>query len=235
MIDRDQERMLLVWGTAAILVVLFVWLMSLLAPAHSAPAARVQSIPGYPVGEFTEPPTQILTTLDGQEMVTLQHLLHEWPDLIVPVTELRLVNPTAKQSRLGARVGVVARRVAARMPSNRRFLPSAPRVACAAFTSYILKQAGGKPHSYAVNTAYPQLRKRGGKIIASRVSTRYVAYYKWYKPGDFLFFHKGGNRLGHQEIYVGNGMTAGTSSSMLRVGIRRVGNRGYDLMTVMRI
>ena len=235
MIDRDQERLLLVWGTAAILIVLFVWIYQLVTPAESAAAARVQTIRGYRVGEFTEPPATILATLDGKERITLQHLLHEWPDLIVPVTELRLVNPKAKQSKLGARVGVVARRVAARMPSNRKFLPRSPRVACAAFVSYVIKTAGGKPISYAVNTAYPQLRKRGGKIVASRVSTRYVAYMKHYRPGDVLFFHKGGNRLGHMEVYVGNGMTAGTSSSMLRVAIRRTGNRGYALMTVLRI
>jgi hypothetical protein len=193
------------------------------------------TVPGYPVGEFFEPPQQILRTWQGKTTMRLKSLVPGRPDIFAPVEALRLVNPRARHSRLGTRVGLTARRVASSMPRNSRFLPSAPRVACAAFTSYILVKSGGKRHSYAVNVAYPQLRRRGGKIVASRVSTRYAPYYQWYKPGDFLFFHKRGNRLGHQEIYVGGGLTAGTSSSMLRVGIRRVGNRGFKLMTVLRL
>lgn len=239
MLDNDREKLLLGWGTLCVLEVYLLWVTFTLRAeaAPAAPAARTASVtlPGYAVGEFQEPPVRILTVIAGKERITLHHLLGLLPPIEVAIEDLRLVNPRAPHTKLGTRVGMNAKRVASSMPRNSRFLPSAPRVACAAFTSYILVKSGGKRHSYAVNTAYPQLRKRGGKIVAARVSTRYVGYYKWYKPGDFLFFHKRGNRLGHQEIYVGGGLTAGTSSSMLRVGIRRVGNRGYAAMTVLRL
>ena len=193
------------------------------------------TVPGYPVGEFREPRTRIYTRLDGQEQVLLEHFFVPGKALEVPVKELRLVNPRAKQSKRGTCAGVFARNVARRMPRNSRFLPRAPRIACSAFTSYILKSCGLKGMSYAVNGQYAQLRRRGAKIVASRMSTRYTPYFRYLKSGDLLFFHKRGGRMGHEEIYVGNGLTAGTSSSMLRVGIRRVGNRGFSTMTVLRI
>ncbi len=194
-------------------------------------AARI-TLPGYPVGEFVEPPPRILTILDGRRTVTLQHLLHQWPDITAPVGALRLVNPRAPQTNFGRRVGAIALKLGIQGIRNGRFYRR-PRIACAAFVSYVLRKAGRPGYSFAVNTLYAQVRRKHGILVASRVSTRYTPFYQWYRPGDLLFFHRG-RRLGHVEIYIGGGNTVGTSSSALRLGVRRVGNRGFSQMSVVR-
>lgn len=191
--------------------------------------------PAYTVAGVLEQPS-ILFSIDGEERVHLPHLIEPEQSIEALIVALKLVQPYARRSKLGSSVGYFARRTAARGPANRRFLPSNPGRACAAFVDYCFKPYTRQRYSYAVNTMYPQMRKRGGRLVAARVSTRYAPYFKYYQAGDILFFHKsGGSRLGHVEIYVGKGLTAGTSTSERRVGIRRVGNRGFRWMTVIRM
>ncbi len=225
------------WFTIVVLVVVLILIARVYGsagrPGRGSSDERSR-IPGYPAGEFREPASAIYTSLDGQEVLLLPHLWAPGKTLEAPVVALRLVNPRAPVTARGRCGGRTATSVARKMPRNRRFLPSAPRKACSAFTSYVLRTCGMRGLSFAVNTQYAQVRRRGGKVVASRVSTRYAPYFAFYKPGDLLFFHRG-KRLGHEEIYVGNGLTAGTSSSMLRVAIRRVGNRGFAYMSVVRL
>jgi cell wall-associated NlpC family hydrolase len=122
-----------------------------------------------------------------------------------------------------------------RQPRNRLFYRPNPRIACAAYTAYILRHCGRGGGSYSATAQYGQLRRWGGKLVATKMSTRYTPYFKYLKAGDFIFFHKAGGRIGHVEIYVGNGRVSGTSSSAGRVGIRRMGNRGFRLASVVRI
>lgn len=202
--------------------------------ALAAPAAeKKRYLPAYVAGGYVEPVHGILTTLDGRETITLSHLLHQWPDITVPVVELRLVNPGARQTNRGRLVGAIALRLGIQGIPNRRYYYK-PRIACAAFVSYVMRRAGDRrPYSYAVNTFYPQIRRRGGVLVAARVSTRYTPYYRHLKPGDLIFFHRG-RRFGHLEIFVGGGKTVGTSSSALRLGVRAIGNRGFRAMSVVR-
>lgn len=197
--------------------------------------------PGYRVGEAREPAHDEYLILDGEEILLLRHLLYPQQALEAPVRELKLVQPYARQTILGVRVGNTAYQTARRVPRNSLFYRN-PRVACAAFVSAMFKRHGVRGYSFAVNTFYTQVRAKknrsgrgGGRLVASRVSTRYTPYFPFFKAGDLLFFHKGGRRLGHMEIYVGRGLTAGTSSSEGRVAVRRVGNRGYRLMSVVRV
>lgn len=214
----------------ALALAVIVWLL-VRTPAHAAGAQTV-TLPGYAVGEFHEPPVVILRTINGREKVSLQHLLHQWPDLIVEVKELRLVNTKRRQSNYGRRIAAIALKLGIQGIPNRRYF-SHPRIACAAFVSYVMVKAGGRRFSYAVNTLYPQVRKRGGTLIATRVSTRYTPYYRYLAGGDLIFYHRG-RRLGHVEIFVGGGKTVGTSSSKLRLGVRGIGNRGFAYMSVLR-
>jgi hypothetical protein len=191
-------------------------------------------LPGFMIGEFKEPSYRILTEIDDQTQILLQHLIDPSQTMEVPVVLLRLVSPYAKQSKLGAKVGVTACATAKRNVSNRLFYRN-PRIACAAFTSAMFRKHGVRGLSFAVNTQYPQLRKRGGKLVAVYTSTRYVGFFKHYRRGDLIFFHRSRNRFGHLEFYCGGGMVGGTSSSVGRVGIRRIGNRGFSHMTVLRL
>lgn len=193
--------------------------------------AIVQS--GYAVGGFHEPPAIILQQIDGQTQIRLESLLYPGIYVEAPVAALGLVAPKAPQTNFGRRVAVIALRAGVQGLPNRRFYRR-PRIACAAFVSWVLKKAGRSGYSLAVNPMYAQVRRRHGVLVAARVSTRYTPYLRYYKPGDLLFFHRG-NRLGHVEIYVGGGNTVGTSSSALRLGVRRIGNRGFATMSIVRV
>ncbi len=153
--------------------------------------------------------------------------------LDIPLSELRLVHPYARQSALGVRIGALARVYGRQRPANRRFWRNG-RIACAAFVSYVLKKAGWRHGSPSVRALYGQTRRYGGRVVAVRVSTRHTAWFPLYKAGDLIFFHRGG-RLGHVEIYLGGGLVAGTSSSVGRVGIRRISARGFSQMTIIRL
>lgn len=207
-------------------------------PIKAQTAARDESpvVPAYTVadefGSFSEPEAPVLTTFTGKNRVRLAHLWESGREIEVPVVWLRLVNPSTLQSAWGSCVGRTAKRVGRKQPRNRLFYRN-PRIACAAYTAYIHRQCKHPGFSYSATAQYGQLRKRGWRLVASRVSTRYAPYFRFYRPGDQIFFHKG-SRFGHTEQYVGNGLTSGTSSSEGRVAIRRVGNRGFRLMTVLR-
>ena len=192
------------------------------------------TVPGYPVGEFREPRQRVLKTVEGQEILLLTRLDDPRQTLEVPVAALRLVQPMAKQTKVGVCCGKTARRVGAGRPRNRLFYRN-PRIACAAYTAYILRHCGRPGGSFSASAQYAQLRKRGAKLVATKMSTRYTPYFRYLRAGDFLFFHKRGGRIGHEEIYGGNGLTSGTSSSEGRVGIRRIGNRGFAVVTVLRV
>lgn len=198
------------------------------------PGARSVYLPGFEVGEFFEPPHAIRTTMDDKKTVRLRGF---WTrqEIEVLVEALRLVNPNAKQTNRGRLVGAIALRLGIQGMPNRRFYYR-PRIACAAFVSYVMKRAGERRgFSFAVNTFYPQIRKRGGVLVASRVSTRYAPFYRYLRQGDLVFYHYPGRaRMGHMEIFVGGGKTVGTSSSALRLGVRRIGNRGYAVMSIIR-
>lgn len=190
-------------------------------------------ISGYAVGPYREPEQMILRELDGETRLLLESINNPLHYLDAPVTAMRLVNPKAPQTNLGRKMAAIALREGVQGLPNGRFY-SHPRIACASFVSSVMRRAGRSGGSAAVNTLYAQVRKRHSVLVATRVSTRYTPYYRWYMPGDLLFFHRG-SRLGHVEIYVGGGNTVGTSSSRLRLGVRRVGNRGFAYMSVVRI
>lgn len=190
--------------------------------------------PGYPVGEFQEGPQRILKTIDGQDTLLLQRWDDPSKTLEVPVEALRLVAPNAKRTHVGLCAGNKAATIGARGTRNRAFYRN-PRVACAAFTAFCFRHCGRRGLSFSASQQYAQVRKRGGRLVASRVSTRYAPYFKYYQQGDLLFFHKGRGRIGHVEICVANGWTVGTSSSAGRVGRRRIGNRGFSQMSVVRL
>lgn len=203
--------------------------------AEAAPARpATMTVPGYAVGEFHEPPQHILTRINGRETIRLKHLWLKGKSIEVPVTELKLVSPTTKTTTFGNCVGNQAVRQGNARTRNRIFLRQW-RVACAAFCAYCQRHCGRTGMSFAVRTQYAQVRKRGARIIASKVSTKYAPYYKWFKKGDLFFFHKAGGLMGHMEICIGGGWTVGTSSSAGYVAKRRVGNRGFKLMSVIRL
>ena len=229
----------LVWAGLIVLTVLIVWLyIVLIATVFRAdaatPMAATVTQPGYAVGEFREPPMRILTRLQGRETIRLQHLWVPGKSIMVPVEELKLVAPNAKVTNLGKCVGKQAVRQGNARTRNRVFLRQW-RVACAAFTAFCMRHCGRPGGSFAVRTQYAQVRKRGARIIASKVSTKYAPWYPFYRPGDLLFFHKSGGRMGHMEISIGGGWTVGTSSSAGYVARRRVGNRGFTRMSVVRL
>lgn len=219
------------WWLVALALAVIVWLL-VRTPAHAASAQTV-TLPGYAVGEFHEPPVVILRAIDGRRVLSLRSLVPGLPPVEAPVEALKLVHPNAKQTNLGRRVGAIALKLGIQGIPNRRYF-SHPRIACAAFVSYVMKKAGRSGGSPAVNTLYAQVRRRHGVLVASRVSTRYTPYYQYLRQGDLLFFHRG-SRLGHVEINVGGGKTVGTSSSALRLGVRRIGNRGFAYMSVIRL
>lgn len=169
----------------------------------------------------------------GEIEVRLQSLVYPWISEWVPVKALGLVNPKAKQTLRGVHLASIANREGRLGLPNRRFY-SRPRIACAAFVSWCLRQVGWRWTSNSAQGLYNLLRKHGGKLVAKNVSTRYTPYFVYFKAGDVLAFSRGG-RIRHVEVYIGAGMTVGTSSSALHVGIRRVGNRGYSRMDVIRI
>lgn len=195
---------------------------------------RSISVPGFPVGKFAEGPQRILTLIDGQDTLLLTRLDDPSITLEVPVAALRLVAPNAKRTGTGLCAGNKAYSIGLKGTRNRAFYKN-PRVACAAFTAFCYRHCGRAGLSFSASQQYAQVRKRGGRLVASRVSTRYAPYFRYYQKGDLLFFHKGGGRIGHVEICVGGGWTVGTSSSAGRVGRRRIGNRGFSLMSVVRM
>ncbi len=235
--SRDQ---LILWG-GLVVAILLVWLWAhLTTPAHSAgtptqSAARISRVtePAYAVGEFQEPEAEIQTTIDGKETIRLQSQVPGLPPIEVPVTALKLVAARAVQTKVGKCAGSKAYQIGQRGTRNRAFYRN-PRVACAAFTAFCFRHCGRRGLSFSATQQYAQVRRRGGKLVAARVSTRYAPYYPYYRRGDLLFFHKG-RRMGHVEISVGGGWTVGTSSSAGRVGRRRVGNRGFARMSVVRM
>jgi NlpC/P60 family len=198
----------------------------------TTPGAVVMPVPepGHPVE------LRIPAGPDGLQRaeVRLQSLLYPWLRSWIPVRALGLVNPRAKQTLRGVHLASVANREGRRGRPNRRFY-SRPRIACAAFVSWCLRQVGWRWTSNSAQGLYNLLRAHGGKLVAAKVSTRYTPFFSYMKAGDVIAFWKGSRRIGHVEIYIGGGMTVGTSSSALHVGIRRVGNRGFARMSVIRI
>ncbi len=233
MIDRDQERLLIVWGFSTVVVVAVVFLLNLTGQA--APAARGATVPAFTVlGGFVEPEVPIITRINGKETVTLAHQWLPGKTLTVPVSDLKLITTTAKQTKVGVCAGNQAARQGDLRTRNRVFLRQW-RVACAAFTGFCARRCGRPGLSFVAHTQYTQLRKKGGKLIASKVSTKYAPYYPSFKKGDYLFFWKSGGRIGHCEICVGGGWTVGTSSSMGYVARRRIANRGFRTFSVVRL
>ena len=151
----------------------------------------------------------------------------------VPLEALRLVHPYARQSLFGMLVGQLARKYGKQQPSNRMFYRH-PRIACAAYVTYVLRKAGWKHGSNGATALYGLTRKYGGRLVGTSISTKYVKYLAFLQSGDLIFFIQGG-RIRHVEMFVGAGLTSGTSSSMGRVGIRGIGNRGFRLATVVRM
>lgn len=200
-------------------------------------------------GSFTEPPVAIVQTLGGQETVTLSSLLADTPaeyrkdeqgsllpippPIVVPVTELRMVQPFAKRTKRGNCCGSYALQLGRRMPRNSTFYHN-PRVACAAYTAAVLRHCGRPGASFSATAQYGQLRRWGGKLVATRMSTSYLPYLKYLQAGDYIYFHKG-SRFGHTEVYVGKGLVSGTSSSQGRVAIRRLSKRGFKQCSVVRL
>lgn len=227
MLYGERGKLMRIWASAWLLV------GSAGLTADGATPTSM-TVPGYPVGEFREAPQRILTTVSGQESVLLYRLDDPTHTLTAPIVALKLVSPAARQTQLGRCAGPTALKVGRGRPRNRQFYRN-PRIACAAYTAFILRRCGRPGGSFSASTQYAQLRRRGATIVATKMSTRYGPYFSYLKSGDFLFFHKGGGRIGHLEIYVGNGQTSGTSSSEGRVAIRKVGNRGFRLMSVLRI
>jgi hypothetical protein len=195
------------------------------APIYSTP---------FLIEDFVEPRHRILREVDDQTVLLLEHLWLPGVAMETPVEALGLVSPYAKQSRLGSRMGATACATARRGYPNRLYYRPNPRVACAAFVSAMFKKHGVRGYSFAVNTFYPQVRRRGGRLVATYVSTRYHPFFRFYRTGDLIFFHRTRGRFGHLEVYCHSGLTAGTSSSVGRVGVRRMGNRGYTRMSVVR-
>jgi hypothetical protein len=177
---------------------------------------------------------QYRQAVSGQTEVRLQNLVYPWLRSWVPVKALGLVNPRAKVTPRGLLAGAIALKAGRRGFRNSKFLRHAPRVACAAFVSWVLRQVGIRRLSNSASALYSLLRKQRGRLVASQVSTHYAPLFQYLRPGDCLFFWKG-RRISHTEVYVGGGMTVGTSSSMLRVGVRKVGNRGFARFSVVRI
>lgn len=193
-------------------------------------------VPAFTVGgtEFTEPEARVATQIDGKETITLHHLWLPGKEITVPVTELSLVSRNAKQTAIGVCAGKRAERQGNLRTRNKVFLRRW-RVACAAFTGFCCRPCGRPGMSFVAHTQYTQLRKRGAKLVASKVSTRYAPFYPYFKRGDYLFFWKSGSRIGHVEVSMGGGWTVGTSSSAGYVARRRTGNRGFSRMSVVRL
>lgn len=216
----------------ALALAVIVWLL-VRTPAHGAEAQTV-TLPGYAVGEFREPAVTILRAIDGRRVLSLRSLVPGLPPIEAPVEALRLVQTKAVRTKIGSCCGSHALAVGRKQPRNSLFYRR-PRIACAAYTAYIGRHCGRAGLSYSASAQYAQLRRRGGQLVAAKMSTRYIPYLRYLKSGDFIYFHKGGGRIGHTEIYVGNGLVSGTSSSAGRVGIRRLGNRGFALCSVIRL
>lgn len=153
--------------------------------------------------------------------------------LDIPIEALRLINPYARQTALGVRIGSFARIYGKQRPSNRQFYHNS-RIACAAYVSYVLRKAGWKHGSNGATALYGLTRKYGGRLVGTNISTRHVRFYPYLQAGDCIFFIQGG-RIRHTEIYIGGGLCSGTSSSMGRVGIRAIGNRGFRAFSVVRL
>lgn len=224
-----------IWVTIGLFVILWLYLV-LQATVFSQEVVpeKPVTLPAYSVADFQEPSFRIQTEIGGRSQVLLYRLDDPTDTMIATVSALRLVDIFANQTALGRCCGKRALSVGRKQPRNKLFYHN-PRIACAAYTAYILRGCGRKGGSYSASVQYAQLRKRGAKIVAARISTRYGPYFSYLKPGDALFFHKPGGRIGHVEFYVGGGKTSGTSSSAGRVAIRKVGNRGFSLMSVLRI
>ena len=228
---EEHEKALKVWVVFCILMAWAAFFANL-QPASSAPAARV---PAFTVqGGFVEPEATILTHIDGRETVTLHHQWLPGKQITVPVTELKLIAPKAPQTHVGKCAGARAAKQGALRTRNKVFLRQW-RVACAAFSAFCARPCGRKGLSYVAHTQYQQLRKRGGKLVISKGSTRNIAYHGYLKQGDYLFFWKSGSRIGHVEVAVGGGWTVGTSSSAGYVARRRIANRGFSRYSVVRL
>lgn len=232
MIDRDQERVLIAFGCLAVVVFWLVFILSR-RPVEAAPAKA--TVPSFTVaGGFVEPEAEILTRIDGKDTITLKHQWVPGREVTLPVAELKLVAPKAAQTHVGKCAGSRAARQGDLRTRNRVFLRQW-RVACAAFSAFCARPCGRKGLSYVAHTQYQQLRKRGGKLVISRGSTRNIAYHGFLKRGDYLFFWKSKNRIGHVEVAVGGGWTVGTSSSAGYVARRRIANRGFRTYSVIRL
>ncbi len=232
---RNREPFDDPWPYFWLSVAIALWILTFLASrgALSAPVSppRVY-LPGYTVGDFVEYPQPIRATMDGRATVRLRGFWTKG-EIVAPVEALRLVNPNARQTNRGRLVGAIALKLGIQGIPNRRYY-SHPRIACAAFVSYVMRKAGSPGYPFGVNAFYARIRNRGGVLVAARVSTRYTPYYQYLRQGDLIFYHRG-RRLGHLEVYVGGGKTVGTSSSALRLGVRRIGNRGFSWMSVIRV
>jgi hypothetical protein len=190
-------------------------------------------VPSFTVGgtDFTEPAAPIVTSIDGKDTITLRLPRKE---VTIPIRELKLVAPKALQTKLGVCAGKHAVIQGNARTRNRAFYRN-PRIACAAFTAYCARKCGRPGLSFGAHAQYSQLRRRGGRLVASKASTRYAPWYPYWRRGDYLFFWKSRNRIGHCEISVGGGWTVGTSSSAGYVARRRTGNRGFARMSVVRL
>jgi hypothetical protein len=168
------------------------------------------------------------------QQIRAQSLVYPGTYRTLDIRELRLVHPHARQSNRGRLLAAIALRAGRHGYPNRKFLRSNPRLACAAFLSWCLRQTKFGYTSNSASQLYRNLLHHGGKLVAEHMNTRYIPYLVYYKPGDCLFFWKG-RRIGHTEVYVGGGSTVGTSSSSLHIGIRKLGNRGFSTVSVIRL
>lgn len=233
------RRFLWLWLVGLLLLLGWLWIV-LKATVFRAGAAVPKpkevwmTVPGYPVGEFKEPPVAILTQVNGKTTIRLKRLDDPTQTLEAPVEALKLVDIFSRQTKLGICTGKTALRIGKTRPRNRRYYFNA-RIACAAYTAAILRHCGRPGGSFSASAQYAQLRRRGAKVVSTKMSTRYNPYQAYLKSGDFIFYHKAGGRIGHVEIYVGSGKVSGTSSSAGYVAIRRIGNRGFARCSVLRL
>ncbi len=123
------------------------------------------------------------------------------------------------------------------------------RVACASFVSSVLEKVGAFPSTalptnthqaseYRSVPAFPRLLSSAGAVPAFQSNLSLIeSNVEMMSPGDIiLYFSDRHQRYGHTEIYIGNGLAIGNSSSAQRITSHRVTNlRGsYGSFTAYR-
>src|SRR6185369_2120601 len=142
------------------------------------------SVPPTPLQAQQDREGQALLAWDARSpIVTRGDVLHRVESLTepgvfldIPIEELRLVNPYARQTALGVRIGALARIYGKQRPANRQFWRNS-RVACAAYVSYVLRKAGWRHGSPSATALYGLTRKYGGRLFGTNISTRHVRFY----------------------------------------------------------